>query len=365
MKRLIRRVCVGAASALLVVVPGMTHARAEEMAAAPPSIEQPLIREGDLAVQLTAALSMGTSQSEAEAENRLSEVGIMPKNGWMADYPVTPDILAELSAAVRAAADAKKIPLAPDAAVQRLNDTMAQAGLLVKAPSGGDTTIPQLPTTAEYPSTTEVTEYYYGAGPPVVTYYAPPPAYYYLYGWVPFPFWCNGFWFSGYFILHDFHTHGHHHGHHDNTFVSNHFWDGRSHGVHRVDPVARMSGRTVGLSNVMTRTGVTREIANPSGRTVAPHNGTVVHPVGPIMRRGGASSGYQPGYGYHARPVANRSVGEFQRSSTVMAPAVRSGTSSGASWSGSHSSSGSSYRSSGGGGGMHYSGGGFGGRGGR
>ena len=51
----------------------------------------------------------------------------------------------------------------------------------------------------------------------MVTYYAPPPDYYYLYSWVPYPFWCDEFWFGGFFILNDFHRsvffdHGRFHG---------------------------------------------------------------------------------------------------------------------------------------------------------
>jgi hypothetical protein len=53
-----------------------------------------------------------------------------------------------------------------------------------------------------------VNNYYYDYGPPVVTYYAPPAPYYYLYSWVPYPFWWGpGVYFSGFFILHDFHRH--------------------------------------------------------------------------------------------------------------------------------------------------------------
>jgi hypothetical protein len=49
-----------------------------------------------------------------------------------------------------------------------------------------------------------INNYYYREGPPVVTYYAPPPDYLYLYAWVPYPFWYSRFFFSGFFILHDF-----------------------------------------------------------------------------------------------------------------------------------------------------------------
>ena len=38
----------------------------------------------------------------------------------------------------------------------------------------------------------------------VVTYYAPPGIMTYIYDWVPYPFWWDGFYFGGFFILSDF-----------------------------------------------------------------------------------------------------------------------------------------------------------------
>ena len=354
-------------SVLLVVLPGLVQAQSEQMAAAPPSIEQPLIREGDFAVKLEVALSMGTPQNEVEAENQLAAAGIMPKNGWIADYPVTPDIVAELYATVRAAADANKIPLAADSALQRLSDTMSQVGLSAMAPAAGDdTTTPQLPGTPGYPSATDISDYYYDAGPPVVTYYAPPTEYYYLYGWVPFPFWCDGFWFPGYFILHDFHRHVHH-GDRDG-FVSNHVMDERGHRFFRIDPDARLRGKTMGLNSVMPRAGATLvqpPVLNHFYGRELPKGGTAIRPS--VIRRGGASSNYQKGYGFRGRPMMSQGFGAFHRSPAVMAPPIRTG---GSSWSRGgagmpsrafHGIS-SPIRSSGFGG-MHYSAGGFAGRG--
>jgi hypothetical protein len=75
-----------------------------------------------------------------------------------------------------------------------------------------------------------------------VTYYAPPPDYYYLYVWVPYPFWWGGFWFGGYFMLHDFHRHFREHGH--VYTVTNHFRDANANRVFRIDPEKRFQGRT-------------------------------------------------------------------------------------------------------------------------
>jgi hypothetical protein len=82
----------------------------------------------------------------------------------------------------------------------------------------------------------------------VVTYYEPPPGYVYLYAWVPFPFWSWGFWFPGFYVLHDFHK----------TVVidsrvvcvSNHYRDIRYKRVYVVDPVKRYhhSGTVYGVA---------------------------------------------------------------------------------------------------------------------
>ncbi|HUL37093.1 MAG TPA: hypothetical protein VLW47_05380, partial [Thermodesulfobacteriota bacterium] len=52
-----------------------------------PSVEQSLVREGFFAMKLAEALKIGPVQNEAEAENRLAQIGIAPRNGWIADYP--------------------------------------------------------------------------------------------------------------------------------------------------------------------------------------------------------------------------------------------------------------------------------------
>jgi hypothetical protein len=231
-----------------------------------PSIEQPLIREGDLAVKLARAFGLGSSLDEAEAESRLSAAGIAPSNGWIADYPVTPDVADEIRDAVRTAASAGEINVSADTAVGSVNTILAQAGLSVEAQvAASDAETGEAP--PDYPSTTVVNNYYETAGPPVVTYYAPPPEYTYLYGWVPYPFWCSGFWFPGYFVLHDFHR----------TvfidrrpvFVSNHFRDPRLDRVVRVDRSARFRGSDrIGTARVGGFSGT-------FSRERAPHNGQV------------------------------------------------------------------------------------------
>lgn len=241
-------------SMMLLLLPVRGDAQAKEMNAGPPSIGQQLVREGDFALKLGLALAVGTPRDEVEAENLLAEVGVMPKNGWIADYPVTPDIIDELYKAVRDAAASNKIPLSVDVAVQRLNDVMLQAGLSIETPSGGKTYTTQLPATEGSPSSTVINNYYQNEGPPVVTYYAPPPDYYYMYGWVPSPFWCAGIWFPGFFILNDFHRTVFI----DNrvVFVSNHFRDFRRNRIVRIDPATRFNGTISNTSVIHTRGGV-------------------------------------------------------------------------------------------------------------
>lgn len=274
---------LGVVSMFLWLVPITIHAQTEQAKSAPPPIEQPLTREGDFAIRLAAALGLGTTDDEVEAENLLGSVGIAPRNGWIADYPVTPDIISELQKSVSDAADARKIALNRDEALARLDKVNTELSLAVKPYTGNEPTEVTAEEAAGYPDPTVINNYYYEEGPPVVTYYAPPPDYYYLYSWVPCPFWWFDFWFPGYFILRDFHRPFFFHNR--VVFFSNHFNDVRGHRVFRIDPVARFHGRTfAGIGAPHTRryisTGVPRSAERifngphtrgiPGSRTFAP-----------------------------------------------------------------------------------------------
>jgi hypothetical protein len=210
------------------------------------------VREGDFAVQLAARLQVIDTEDEVEAETSLGNAGITPRNGWIADYPVTPDILGELQQSVKKAAEAGKLEIETDEALNILEQTKKETGLNVKphtARNKGEKIPEKAP---EYPDATVINNYYESEGPPIVTYYAPPPDYFYLYSWVPYPFFSFGFGFPGFFILHDFHrpfrVHNRVH------FISNHFNDVRRHRVFRVDPGARFNGRTFAGIGVQGRT---------------------------------------------------------------------------------------------------------------
>ena len=90
-----------------------------------PSVEQGLVREGSLAMKLAEALKIGEVKSEAEAESRLAQIGIAPRNGWIADYPVTPDVIGELQNAIGAAADSGKLVMKKDEAIKTFQGLIA------------------------------------------------------------------------------------------------------------------------------------------------------------------------------------------------------------------------------------------------
>jgi hypothetical protein len=194
---------------VLVLLPVAARAEVGQEAGGVPPIPQKLVREGDLAVELANALNVGSVDSEEEAESRLAAVGIAPKNGWVADYPVSPDIIGELEIAIATAADADTLQMGRDEALASFDDLLAQMGLPITSDGseeyGADTQPPVSSEGSTYADSGGLADYYRGSGPPIVTYYTPPWPYDSLYSWVPYPFWCNGFFFSGFFVLRHFH----------------------------------------------------------------------------------------------------------------------------------------------------------------
>lgn len=276
-----------------------TASRCQESAPAPPPtpmvaqpsaattpVAQVLVPEGYFAVQLANALKLGQPQDDdAVAETLLSGVGIEPKNGWIADYPVTPAVIGEIEKSVAAAAEAAKLGMDKAQALNVMAEVKAKLGLDVMSDSAKPPAPVATPKHSEiykYIDKTGVTHYsndydaipaeyqsqatvvgkainpppsegavtpensyplnsdpdlinrhYDSDGPPVVTYYPPPTPYYYLYSWVPYSFWSSGLYFTGYFVLRDFHRHivaGHH-----SWLVSNH----GVAGLRRVDAATR------------------------------------------------------------------------------------------------------------------------------
>jgi hypothetical protein len=224
---------------LLALMSEGLYAQSGQAAGEQPPIAQPLVREGDLAVKLVDALKLGTTDSEAEAESLLGNAGITPRNGWIADYPVTPDVVGELTQSISDAADSKNLNMKKSDALRAFQNVTAGFNLAVRG--GTPEEAVQKGNTA-VPDSTVINNYYYDQSPPAVTYYAPPPDYVYLYTWVPYPFWGWNFWFPGFYVLADFHRVVHVHGRVE--VVSNHFVDYRTNRIVRIDPLRRFNGRT-------------------------------------------------------------------------------------------------------------------------
>jgi hypothetical protein len=237
-----RKTLITTISMIFLLMPAMVYAQSEQPASnAPPPVSQQLVAEGDFALKLVTALNWGTPNNEAQAEDILTSVGIAPKNGWIADYPMTPIIIGELENGVAAASDARQLPMGKEDALKAFQDLTTEFGLAVVPGSSG-----QYAENQGQPNPTIINNYYYEEGPPVVTYYPPPWDYYYLYSWVPYPFWCTGFFFPGFFVLNDFHTIvavGHHH-----HRITNHFFDRKMNSFVRVDPTARTMGKPANTS---------------------------------------------------------------------------------------------------------------------
>jgi hypothetical protein len=203
-----------------------------------PPVAQPLVREGDFAIKLAALFGLGAPANETEAEDLLSSAGVIPLNGWISDYPVTPEILGQLEEATARAASEGRLSMGPEKATRLLYDLASQMNLPV--PAGPESTVAAA---QKAPAQPDIYNYYTGYGPPIITYYPPPPAYFYLYAWVPYPVWWYGYWYSGFYICNNFST----------TvvvnsrtaFVRNRYVDPATRRVVRVEPVTRTGRDTV------------------------------------------------------------------------------------------------------------------------
>ena len=151
------------------------YAQPGQSKAGPPPGEQNLVREGAFAMELAEVLKIGEVKSEAEAESKLTSVGISPKNGWIADYPLTPAIIGELQSAVGEAADSGKIVMKREEAMRAFQDLM-----------------------------TSMESQNAGVEPPPAGQLYPEPYYYpgYYYAPVPYPY---PYSFGGYFRFHSPH----------------------------------------------------------------------------------------------------------------------------------------------------------------
>ena len=170
-----------------------------------PPVAQTLVREGDFAIKLAAKLDLGSPTDEASAEDMLAKAGVVPLNGWLSDYPMTPVIVGQLQESITRATAEGKLSMNTEEATGRLYALATELNL--PTPAGPESQPAEgQGAPAEQSSPTVINNYYYDQGPPIVTYYPPPADYVYLYSWVPYPTWWFGFWFPGFFICHNFTT---------------------------------------------------------------------------------------------------------------------------------------------------------------
>lgn len=334
-------------------MPGVILAQSEQTTPGDPLLAESLVREGDLAVRLLEALNLGSAESETEAESMLASVAITPRNGWIADYPVTPDIIGELQAAISEAAESGELAVGKEAALQTLQDVLSDYNLSAKT----DTSRESVDETSapDYPDSTAVSDYYRDEGPPVVTYYAPPPDYAYLYSWVSYPFRWRGSRFHGFFVRKRFHVwaHGPHGGR--GEYISNYFHDSKTDKTFRIDPVKRSHG------GALAEIGGAKQSSPPapSGPAAVPSRSqerTITKAPGEF--RGYGASG--PSTGTRSSSFEHSGNSSFERNASDRGFRSRSGAGqiSGKGDSGGVSRDGSA-RGGGGVGGFHGGGGGF------
>ena len=292
-----------------------------------PPIEQPLVREGEFAIELSTALNLNSSHDEAAAENSLASINIAPRNGWISDYPMTPDIIAEVRESTARSASSGSLNMSEADATRAVDSVSIAMNLPVKAGSGrysyesessssssasssasseyqSNSAAPP-PEVSEYVEPSEVEEYYDEYGPPIVSYYPPPWAYGYLYDWVPWPFWWGGFGFGGFFVLGDFDRCCHDHGHNGHNGHDGHNGHNGNHNG-RVTNHVRNANGTVSRVNAATRaTGTaSSRIAGATGSAQG-------------SRLGSANA--QAG----ARAIANRQTGQGQETLPVQSATTR------------------------------------------
>lgn len=124
---------------------------------------------------LIEALKLPAVESEAEAQSELTALGIAPRNGWIADYPLTPDTVGDLREAAAAAADRGRLPLTRDESLDAVDWLVASLELPILPDDSTAHTYDQLAyDDYRYADPAVIGGYYYDAGPPVVTYYPPP-----------------------------------------------------------------------------------------------------------------------------------------------------------------------------------------------
>jgi|GEM_PF-3378443 len=192
-------------AAVMLLFPYVAYAEYETQARQASPIHPTLVHEGEFAIPLVEALEMGVVESEEEAVHRLIDADIEPTNGWIADYPMTPQIVGELATAIAAAAESNKMEMSREAALEAFNILVLEFGLSIPGDLGPEyadgSPVIDSPK-CEYEA---IKHYYDEYGPPVLTYCRPPYRYDSMYRWVPYDSWWYGYRYPGYYFLHSFH----------------------------------------------------------------------------------------------------------------------------------------------------------------
>lgn len=196
-----------AASAIffLSCIPVISYAQPKQNMQKAPPVSSGLVREGDFAIKLVEVLRLGTVRNEAEAESMLASAGIAPKNGWIADYPLTPDIIGEVRRAIGAALDSGKLAMNKHEALMAVQVLIDNQWRMPAAPGKE-----QAREYSNYPpAVDEGYDPYYNPEP----YYSPYYPYYYPYpniygGYYPYPYLYPYPYFGGGFAIRGFRGHG-------------------------------------------------------------------------------------------------------------------------------------------------------------
>jgi len=177
-----KKLIAASAIVFLFSIPVISYGQPEQNIQKALPASQVLIREGNFAIKLVEVLKLGTAKNEAEAESKLASVGIAPKNGWIADYPLTPDIIGELRRAIGLALDSGKLAMKKDEALMAVQILIDNQWKMSVAPSEE-----QARQYSEYPPAV-----YEGYEPYYYPYY---PSYLYYPYYYPYPYYYAGYYY--------------------------------------------------------------------------------------------------------------------------------------------------------------------------
>ena len=177
-----KRLIAASAIVFLFSIPVISYGQPEPNVQKAPLVSPGLVREGEFAIKLVEVLKLGTAKNEAEAESKLASVGIAPKNGWIADYPLTPDIIGELRRAIGVALDSGKLAMKKDEALMAVQILIDNEWKMSVAP--GEEQARQY---SEYPPAV-----YEGYEPYYYPYY---PSYLYYPYYYPYPYYYAGYYY--------------------------------------------------------------------------------------------------------------------------------------------------------------------------